>query len=222
MPALRTTPPPQLEALWPAGTCAKLGLAGATNVSLADTVSAMINASNGAGAARALNTQLKNMLAASAGPGAEGDGGGGGVRAQAIELLQKLAINCTDVPTTFVEGASEITQRLYCGYYQSRCGGTVGAQQYAIAYDWKGTGPNRRAGQREGGGGKGGWARCAAAYALGCQRACRGLRRTGSHQRCRPPAPAPSPSRPCLTAVGPRVLCAPPPRPAAAQPTPQV
>jgi hypothetical protein len=43
------------------------------------------------------------------------------------------------MPAAFISTASEISRRLYCGYYQSRCGGVTGSQQYTAAYDWRST-----------------------------------------------------------------------------------
>ncbi|GBF94154.1 ABC transporter A family [Raphidocelis subcapitata] len=123
----------QLYALWPAGTCERLNLAGRTNVTLLEMVSAMVNTSNSAGAAAALNRQLASLVSGASGA-AEG-----GAEAEALAAITSLSMNCTDVPSAFLASAAEIEQRLYCGYFQSRCGGGSGPQQLAAAYDWKAT-----------------------------------------------------------------------------------
>ena len=149
----------ELYALWPEGTCKKLGLDGAVNVSLADMTAAMVNASNPPGVARTLNAQLRSLLRGGGGGGADAEesaaasdgiaaGVGGGQ--DALALVTQLRLNCTDVPVAFVEGAAALSRWLYCGYYQARCNGGAsgngtarGAQQLTAAYDWKGTDEGR-------------------------------------------------------------------------------
>jgi hypothetical protein len=103
---------------------------GKTNVTLANMVSAMVNASNPPSAARALNAQLRGLTAA--GLAADEEGG-----TSPLALVTNLAMNCTDVATAFLSTSAEIERRLYCGYYQSRCGGGRGPQQLTAAYNWK-------------------------------------------------------------------------------------
>lgn len=99
-------------------------------------VSAMVNASNSPAAARVLNGQLSALFG-----GAGGSGGGAG---GAFGQITQLALNCTEMPAEFVATAAELSRKLYCGYYQARCGGGgTGPQQLAVAYDWKGTGAGR-------------------------------------------------------------------------------
>jgi hypothetical protein len=114
--------------------CAAMGLDEQTNVTLDTMVSAMVNVSNPPAAARALNNQLRAVMTAAA---AAGPGGGGGATGM-FGGLGELVMNCTEMPTAFVATAADIAARLYCGYYQSRCGGN-GAQQLSVAYDWRGT-----------------------------------------------------------------------------------
>ena len=127
--------------MWPEGTCATLGLSDKTNVTLHEMVSAMVNASNVPGTARTLNSQLKSLLATAS--GASAAPGGSSTTAQALSLLTSLALNCTDVPTAYIASAQEISRRLYCGYYQSRCSATSGSQQYTAAFDWRSTNVRR-------------------------------------------------------------------------------
>ncbi|KIZ07740.1 hypothetical protein MNEG_0209 [Monoraphidium neglectum] len=130
----------ELSTLWPEGTCEKLGLSGRTNVTLTEMVSAMVNASNTPASARTLNSQLKSLLATARGGADDSDlDSNTSTNAQALSLLTSLALNCTDMPAAFISTASEISRRLYCGYYQSRCGGVTGSQQYTAAYDWRST-----------------------------------------------------------------------------------
>lgn len=125
--------------MWPADTCSSMGLSGKSNVTLLDMVAAMVNASNTPAAARAINGRLQDLM--DAGGGGGGDDGAAGSQA-ALGMVTGLELNCTDVATTFVETAAEINQLLYCGYFQSRCGGE-GPQQLAAAFDWRGTGARR-------------------------------------------------------------------------------
>ncbi|GBF88379.1 ABC transporter A family member protein [Raphidocelis subcapitata] len=133
----------QLDALWPNGTCAKLGLAGKPNITLEQLVTAMVNESNPPAAAKLLNSQLQSMLDAAGGAGGLGGDGGGGLGG-GYSLITDMQLNCTDVEPAWTEGAKELGRKLFCGYYQARCGGGGGgAQQLAGAYDWKDTGANR-------------------------------------------------------------------------------
>ncbi len=132
-------PPRQLYALWPKGTCEELGLAGKINVTLREMVSAMVEASNPPAAALALNAQLDGMM----GPALAG---GPAAADNPFGLIGELAMNCTDVVPAFVKTAEDLNRKLYCGYYQSRCGSGTGPQQLSAAYDWKGTNDIRWAG----------------------------------------------------------------------------
>lgn len=132
----------QLYALWPEGTCDRLGLSGRTNITLQEMVSAMVNVSNPPGTAKVLNQQLKGLL----GPGATASSSSSTSGASSsssssnmLTMVTALALNCTDMPTAFIANAAEISQQLYCGYYQSRCGSSnSGPQQLTAAFDWKG------------------------------------------------------------------------------------
>jgi hypothetical protein len=139
-PPLRPTPPnspDQLDALWPNGTCAKLGLAGKANVTLERLVTAMVTESNTPAAAKLLNAQLRGVLASAGAAGGLGGGDGGGLGG-GVSLITEMQLNCTDLEAAWEPGAAELGRKLYCGYYQARCGGG-GAQQLAGAYDWRGT-----------------------------------------------------------------------------------
>ncbi|KAF8065710.1 ABCA3 [Scenedesmus sp. PABB004] len=117
-----------LYALWPDGTCGALGLEGRYNTSLADMLGAMVNASNAPAAAATINRQLATLTASLAG------GGGGGASPGGV--VSGLRMNCTDVVLTPAPDAAALQRTLYCGYYQARCNGTPGTNQYAAAFDW--------------------------------------------------------------------------------------
>jgi hypothetical protein len=61
-----------LYALWPDGTCERMGLSGQYNTSLTTMIAAVVNASNSAAAAAAINGQLAGLS------GSIGGGGAGG------------------------------------------------------------------------------------------------------------------------------------------------
>jgi hypothetical protein len=63
---------PSLYALWPNGTCARLGLAGAANTSLTTMLEAMVNASNPAAVAATINSRLAGLMSGSASNGSMG------------------------------------------------------------------------------------------------------------------------------------------------------
>ncbi len=128
----------QLYALWPKGTCEDLGLAGRTNITLTDMVSAMVNVSNSASTARVLNSQLAKLISSG-----ENAAAGDRTATSALSMVTNLALNCTEMPTAFIQSAAEINRRLYCGYYQSRCGEGKGPQQLTAAFDWRATGGRR-------------------------------------------------------------------------------
>lgn len=128
----------ELYALWPEGTCQKMALDGKTNISLAEMVSAMVNVSNPPAMARVLNTQLRGLLGAGGSPAASASGSDA-----SMSMVTGLALNCTEMPMAFVATAAEISRKLYCGYYQSRCANGTGPQQLTGAYDWKGTDDTR-------------------------------------------------------------------------------
>lgn len=62
-----------LYALWPDGTCERMGLSGQYNTSLTDMIGAAVNASNSPAVAAAINTQLASLSAQMTG----GSSGGG-------------------------------------------------------------------------------------------------------------------------------------------------
>jgi len=95
----------------------------------------MVNASNPPAAARALNAQLAGLMGAASG----GDGSDATVSDTPFGLISSLAMNCTDVPSVYMKTVAEVTRKLYCGYYQSRCAGGSGPQQLSAAYDWRDT-----------------------------------------------------------------------------------
>jgi hypothetical protein len=71
---------PSLYALWPNGTCADLGLAGAHNTSLSTMLEAMVNASNPAAVAASINARLAGLMSGAAGNGSMGAAIAGQVR----------------------------------------------------------------------------------------------------------------------------------------------
>jgi hypothetical protein len=140
----------QLYALWPNGTCAKLGLAGAVNSTLSTLVASMVNASNTPPFAAAINAQLGGFLGGGGGGGGASGGGNGSSAAGEgaggpLSLVASLRLNCTDVPTAYVPDAAALQRALYCGYRQARCdgGNSDDAGQYMGAYDWRATGRDR-------------------------------------------------------------------------------
>ncbi|KAI8472690.1 MAG: P-loop containing nucleoside triphosphate hydrolase protein [Monoraphidium minutum] len=54
-------------------------------------------------------------------------------------MVTGLPLNCTDVRSAYFKSAEELGRKLYCGYYQARCDGTIGSQQLPAAYDWRAT-----------------------------------------------------------------------------------
>lgn len=60
---------PTLYALWPDGTCARLGLEGTANTSLSTMLHAMVDASNTPALASVLNARLDNITQSFAGNG---------------------------------------------------------------------------------------------------------------------------------------------------------
>jgi len=68
-PPCRPTPRPPLQdsatlyALWPDGTCERMGLSGRANSSLTTMISAAVNASNSPAVAAAINARLANLSA---------------------------------------------------------------------------------------------------------------------------------------------------------------
>lgn len=138
--------------MWPEGTCKTLGLEGKTNITLDQMVSAMVNVSNSPSAAAFLNQQLKGMFSGGAFGGAgttvstttNGSTAGDG---SAVSMVTNLAMNCTEMPAVFMQTAAEISNALFCGYYQARCGqagsNKTGQQQFTAAFDWKATDDSR-------------------------------------------------------------------------------
>lgn len=63
---------PSLYALWPAGTCATLGLAGSHNTSLTTLLTAMVNASNPAPVAATINARLAGLVSGAGGNSSSG------------------------------------------------------------------------------------------------------------------------------------------------------
>lgn len=57
--------------------------------------------------------------------------------------VSNLKMNCTDVVMQQQDSASDLQRTLYCGYYQARCNGTSAANQYAAAFDWRGSNATR-------------------------------------------------------------------------------
>jgi hypothetical protein len=90
---------------------------------------------------KTLHTLLPGGLlsASSFGSSSAGSSGGGtGNSSGATE--GGLKANCTDVSLLQEPNAAALQRVLYCGYAQSRCGGSsTSAAQYAAAFDWRDT-----------------------------------------------------------------------------------
>jgi hypothetical protein len=119
-----------LSALWPRGTCADvLGLPKGSNVTLAEMVSAMVNASNTPTTAAALNKQLRGLLgeqpadaqAAAQAAASSESASPLGASASPLSLVTALKLNCTDVAEAVFSTTDELQRRLYCGYRNARC-----------------------------------------------------------------------------------------------------
>lgn len=63
---------PTLYALWPDGTCERMGLSGKYNTSLTNMIAAAVNASNSPAVAAAINAQLASLSSSLGGGGSGG------------------------------------------------------------------------------------------------------------------------------------------------------
>ncbi|WIA37022.1 hypothetical protein OEZ86_014006 [Tetradesmus obliquus] len=126
---------PSLYALWPAGTCATLGLAGSHNTSLTTLLTAMVNASNPAPVAATINARLAGLVS--------GAGGNSSSGAAIADRVGSIRLNCTDVVLQPQSDAQQLQRSLYCGYYQARCNGSSTTNQYAAGFDWRGSNVSR-------------------------------------------------------------------------------
>lgn len=77
-----------LYALWPDGTCERMGLSGQYNTSLTDMIGAAVNASNSPAVAAAINTQLASLSAQMTG----GSGGGSDQMTQQVGWVLMMRV----------------------------------------------------------------------------------------------------------------------------------
>lgn len=78
-----------LYALWPDGACERMGLQGKLNTSLTDMIGAVVNASNPAPVAAAINARLANLSSSLVAPAAAAAGVGGNGEA---EMSQRVSV----------------------------------------------------------------------------------------------------------------------------------
>jgi hypothetical protein len=103
-----------LHMLWAEGTCARLGLAGAANISLTTALQALVNASNAPSVATLLNGRLQDLTGSAASSSGTGSGSG-------VAKVASLQINCTDTVLARARDSAAMRRALYCGYASAHC-----------------------------------------------------------------------------------------------------